>query len=163
MPGALAELPPPSSPPPPPLPARLVVVAHPPPIPHARAWPMPPPPPPPRLVAPPPQPPPPLISHEDERLQLGKSLWAAIAARIPRPQHDGTLAYSDAARRAERVDLEVLASEFSALPYVTPPPAEARAARALLAGAGSAPSEQLKQSVRACFECEAAGIDVAVC
>jgi hypothetical protein len=88
---------------------------------------MPPPPPPPRLVAPPPQPPPPLISHEDERLQLGKSLWAAIAARIPRPQHDGTLAYSDAARRAERVDLEVLASEFSALPYVTPPPAEARA------------------------------------
>ena len=166
---ALAELPPPPSPPPPPLPARLAAAAHPlaaaahpTPIPHASARPMQPPPPPPRLVAPPPQPPPPLISHEDERLKLGKPLWAAIAARIPRPQHDGTLAYSDAARRAERVDLEALASEFSALPYVTPPPAEARA-RALLAGAGSAPSEELKQSVRACFECEAAGIDVAVC
>jgi hypothetical protein len=132
---------PPPAPPPPPPTATAVV-----PIPLAEPSAQRPAPPPPLTPAPP-APPPPFISHDDERQQLGKPLWSEIADRIPRPQHDGTLAMPSGAGAA---DLAALAREFPALPYVTPAPAETRA-RALIAKAtsGEGITESVTQQARA--------------
>ncbi len=32
------------------------------------------------------------LTHDEERFELGKPLWNAISAQMPRAQHDGSLA-----------------------------------------------------------------------
>ena len=138
-----ADPPPPPPPPPQPPPPTARSAAAQPSIPLARAI-APQPQPPPPLRAAPQQPPPPLISHDDERLQLGKPLWTEVAHRFPRPQHDGSLA-TPKGRPAGAREIDTLVHAFPALPYVSPAPAEERA-RSLLAKAGtevSSPSPSL--------------------
>ena len=115
----------------------------------------------PPLAAAPPQPPPPFITHEQERLELGKPLWSEISEQILRPTHDGTLrkVRGNQSTAASSDDMKDMLQRFPTLPYVVPPPAEVRA-RSLLASKSNdgAWSDALKQEARACFEAEAAAI-----
>ena len=54
------------------------------------------------------------MRHDDERA-LGKGLWAEVAARMPRGQHDGRLAMPNGGKA---VDLKQLALDFPSLPYI---------------------------------------------
>ena len=69
-------------------------------------------------------------SHEAERLELAKPIWADIADSIPRVQHDGKLLMPQrqgVARSAANLDR--LWREFPSLPFIEPEAASARAAR----------------------------------
>ena len=134
----------------------------PPPMPRAQPPGAVPPPQRPKLAAAPPQPPPPFISHNDERLELGKPLWLEVASRIPRPGHDGSLHMPGS--RLASVDLAAVRDQFPQLPIVEPAPAEVRARAALRAGANDgAWTPKLKATARSCFEAEAANIKTIVC
>ena len=146
----------PSPPPPPPQPRQP---SQPPiPTPMAVESPFSPPPP---LTAASEVPPPPMISHDDERLQLGKPLWLDVAQQIPRPQHDGTL-LMPRPRQGGPVELQSLEAAFPTAPFIHPEAAETRASAALDRAAGQL-SEVVKEEVRACFECEAARMSIARC
>jgi hypothetical protein len=82
--------------------------------------------PPPTLVAPPVAPTTPTLTHDDERLRLGKPLWTAIARRFPRPQHIGSLAMPRPFH-LEPMKLDAMLHDFPQLPYVEPEAAEAQA------------------------------------
>ena len=102
------------------------------------------------------------LTHDDERA-FAKSLWDAIAKRVPRAQHDGTLAMPD---KGSSIDLKALHHELPQLPFVKPPPATARARDALRAENESGDKRPRHvarmENARQCFECEAAGVELAV-
>ena len=103
--------------------------------------------------------PPRFIEHKEQRKDLGKPLWAAVAPKIPRVGHDGRLHMPQG---GTAVDLKVLRREFPALPFITPAPAAARAAQLLHSSADGSWTRELMEQVRSCFECEAATIELAV-
>ena len=77
-------------------------------------------------VAQPASQPPRFIGHKEQRTDLGKPLWAAVAPHIPRVGHDGRLHMPQAGCA---VDLKALRRLFPALPFIKPEPAAARAGR----------------------------------
>lgn len=103
--------------------------------------------------------PPRFIAHAEQRKDLGKPLWAAVAPKIPRVGHDGRLHMPQG---GAAVDLKALRREFPALPFITPAPAAARAAQLLQSSPDSSWTRELMEQARSCFECEAASIELAV-
>ena len=89
---------------------------------------------------------------------LGKPLWSAVEALVPRVQADGGLLMPD----NSVVDLAALQRAMPQLPYVAAAPAQTRAL-ALLDAAGGAWTTELAAQARACFEAEAANIQVVLC
>ena len=62
------------------------------------------------------------------------------------------------------VDLKALRRELPSLPFVAPPPAAARARQLQQSSTdGSFSSQEVREQVRSCFECEATGIQLALC
>ena len=105
--------------------------------------------------------PPRFMQHKEQRVDLGKPLWSAVAAKMPRVGHDGKLHMPQA---GGSVDLKALRREFPALPFITPPPAAARAQLLRQSSAdGTFSTQELREQVRSCFECEAVGVELAVC
>ena len=77
---------------------------------------------------------------------MGKQMWKDIAAKIPRAQHDGSLAMPGG---GGHVDLDAIRREFPTLPYVAPPGAAARAAALIDASPDGVWTAELQQQARA--------------
>ena len=92
------------------------------------------------------------LSHDEERLSLGKVLWLEVAKHMPRPQQDGSLRMPFGGVAPSAADL---ARKFPTLPYIVPEAAEIRALRVFEAGGD--PVECAAQ-VQHCFMAEAAGL-----
>ena len=110
-------------------------------------------------VAQPASQPPRFIGHKEQRMDLGKPLWAAVAPHIPRVGHDGRLHMPQAGCA---VDLKALRRLFPALPFIKPEPAAARAAHLLHSSPDCSWTHELMEQARNCFECEAVSIELAV-
>ena len=102
------------------------------------------------------------LTHAEERLRLGKPLWQEIAAKVPRAQHDGSLRMP-AGGSAPSNALRTLENDFPELPFIKPKPAAMRAAALLQESADGRWTPELRERARACFESEAAGIELALC
>ena len=101
------------------------------------------------------------LTHHDERMLLGKPLWTEVKGTIPRVQHDGTLAMPSGCHSS--VDLNALRRNYPRLPFIEPRPSTERALSLLAASPdGTWGCRELREQARARFECEAAGIQLAL-
>ena len=100
------------------------------------------------------------MEHVEERASLGRPLWEEIRQTIPRVQHSGKL---EMPSRGASVSLKALRREHPRLPYIKPAAPSTRAAKLLSQSADGAWTPSLREQVRACFEADAAGIEIALC
>ena len=100
------------------------------------------------------------LTHSDER-KFGKHMWDEIATRIPRTQHNGTLAMPGNSKEA--VDLEKLHDSFPKLPFIEPQPAQKRALALLKTSKDGQWNSELMKKSASFYQAEAANIQIVLC
>ena len=88
-------------------------------------------------------------------------MWDEIATRIPRTQHNGTLAMPGNSKEA--VDLEKLHDTFPKLPFIEPQPAQKRALALLKTSKDGQWNSELMKKSASFYQAEAANIQIVLC